>query len=301
MRWTLGKKQEHDHWAEVATRELDALILSVQQIHDENARSGAKSKIWISEKYFGKRVDTLAREIEAAVALRSQPEPVLMRTLHSMRNGVSRLGAMFGKERHSGSEWNMALGVILRNARSAHAITSRIAASEMAPQGAGRDVTDEHIAGLRKTAAKYPDLYSRDIYESLGELQVCLANHCYIAVMCLCGKVLEDALKLRLSRLDARSCDAQMRKRLEQCDYLALGGLVTLLDDLKDQAGRLPEGLRNDVNKITLYRNSYAHSNKPGEPPIPSENDARSVIHSLLDVLDRSYAMCGAVAASQNT
>ena len=77
----------------------------------------------------------------------------------------------------------------------------------------------------------------------------------------------------------------------KEVDDLGLGELISLSKAAgQDHVGRLPEGLANDADKIKKFRNSYAHAKEKGGAPIPSENDTRSVIHSLAEVLGRTYS-----------
>jgi hypothetical protein len=153
-----------------------------------------------------------------------------------------------------------------------------------------------------RAATMHGNAYNDDIKESLNELRRCLASECFIACMCLCGRMIEAALKMRFIHIPESQrtgiYGAFRKKNSEigdkELDQLGLGVLIALSKQIGPKTiGWLPEGLANDADKINRFRNSYVHARQKGETPIPSEHDTRSVIHTLADVLSRTYALLG--------
>lgn len=110
-----------------------------------------------------------------------------------------------------------------------------------------------------------------DMVASVREAARCYASGCHIAVMALCGKLLEICLKMFLLRSNVKVEDNWM--------------LGTLIGRAKE-AGYVDPALTNVANVINLSRIPAVHAKE--DVPIPTAAQARMVIEATVDTLQRT-------------
>ncbi len=126
---------------------------------------------------------------------------------------------------------------------------------------------------VRAAAAGTP--FSEDLQRSLDELAETLRARCYIAVMCLAGKVLEMCLKLILERSGVRFEDKD--------------GIGTLVGKLRSEkaAVYVDPGLGQVADIVRQARNPAIHASS--DIPVPSREQALMVLQATLDILRRTF------------
>jgi hypothetical protein len=148
---------------------------------------------------------------------------------------------------------------------------------------------------LELTDLKNP--YNLDICKTLWELASCFENKCFIAVMCLCGRIMEAALKLRVESMPeadrnpvlAEYLDSQKPPLAKTFDRLSLQQLVELSKKFsRCQIGWLTPGLEEGAKLVQLYRNMNAHARNNGKIAFPNDNNATTVISVILDLLGQT-------------
>jgi hypothetical protein len=115
--------------------------------------------------------------------------------------------------------------------------------------------------------------YREDFVQTLGELEACLGSESYVAVLCLAGKCLELALKLRFHE-----------RGIVVDEGLGLGRLIAKLREVPDEY--VDPGLGNVANVINQSRIPAVHAKQA--VPIPSREQAMMVVNAVLDFLKRT-------------
>lgn len=120
------------------------------------------------------------------------------------------------------------------------------------------------------------EVYRDDFLKTLDEIRICFDEGCFIAVIVLCGKILEVCLKEALIRHNV------------QYDPNAMVG--TLIRTIRDQVPGeyMDPTIMNVVNIINTSRNTAVHANE--KIPIPSRDQAIMVIFATRDVVRRNLS-----------
>lgn len=125
----------------------------------------------------------------------------------------------------------------------------------------------------RHFASSHVDWAFKDnLTTSLHETDRCLAEGCYIAVLALCGKLLE--ITLRVVLLNAGH---------PAPDDAGLGNLLRRAAEAPHV--HLDSALKNVANIIKLSRIPAVHAKD--RVPVPSEGQALMVVRAVLDALQR--------------
>ncbi len=122
--------------------------------------------------------------------------------------------------------------------------------------------------------AAIDDQYRDALEMSLRELRTCLVEQLHVAALCLCGKILEIALKQRLSDLGATGYER-----------LSLFDLIQELYDKRSDRGFVTFELKEIAEIIRKSRNPAVHHIE--KVPVPSRENARTAINATLDVVNR--------------
>jgi len=120
-----------------------------------------------------------------------------------------------------------------------------------------------------------PSNYRADLLASLAELDICLQQNAFIAVMCLSGKILEICLKHILSNAN-----------IIYDPNLMIGKLIAKIRESNIQEVYFDPGLGNIANIINQSRIPAVHLKD--NIPVPSKNQAKMVVHAVLDLLNRT-------------
>ena len=140
------------------------------------------------------------------------------------------------------------------------------------PQGE----VSEAVDSLRKECAnaRVDEAYRVNFLKTLDEIRICFDAECYIAVMALCGTILEVSLKEILKRHDITHEQNWMIGRI-----------------IKEVRQSVPEeyidpALLNVANIINDIRIKVTHPQE--NIPVPSRDQAIMVIYAMRDVVRRN-------------
>ena len=142
------------------------------------------------------------------------------------------------------------------------------------PQGGVSGAVDS----LRQECAnaKINQAYRDNFLKTLDEISICIDAECYIAVMALCGTILEACLK-----------EILLRHEVFYSDNWMIGKLIREISD------KLPESyidpaLVNIANIINKSRINVSHIQE--NIPVPSRDQAIMVIYALCDIVRRNLS-----------
>jgi len=145
---------------------------------------------------------------------------------------------------------------------------------------------DPLVQELRETSQRLATRASEDalvrdqLLPCLAEIATCMASRCYAATLSLSGKALELVVKRQLLALGDKFDDNMM--------------LGPLLGRIRDAAANRPDisaamldpSLGHIANLINQHRIAAVHAKRTVAPP--TDDQARVVLHALLDVLRRA-------------
>jgi hypothetical protein len=141
--------------------------------------------------------------------------------------------------------------------------------------GGPQSEVSEAVEDLRQQCerAQINVMYRDDFLATLREIGVCFDQHCFIATVSLCGKILEICLKETLSRHDI------------QVDPNATAGALirTVRERITNEY--IDPALPNIFNIVNVSRNTAIHANEL--IPIPSRDQTVMVIFATRDLVLR--------------
>ena len=140
------------------------------------------------------------------------------------------------------------------------------------PQGE----VSEAVVSLRQecTNARLDEAYRENFLKTLDEIRICFDAECYIAVMALCGTILEACLKEILLRYEVHFSDNWM-----------IGRLIREINERIKEI-YIDPALLNVSNIINQSRIHVSHIHE--NIPVPSRDQAIMVIYAVRDVVRRS-------------
>jgi hypothetical protein len=123
-------------------------------------------------------------------------------------------------------------------------------------------------------AAGLNEIYAADFLKTLDEIRICFDEQCFIAVIGLCGKLLEVCLK-----------ESLLRHGVSPDPNAMVGSLIKLIRE-RLPATYLDPSLSSIVNIINTSRITAVHAKE--RIPVPSRDQAVMVIFALRDVVRRT-------------
>lgn len=189
---------------------------------------------------------------------------------------LSFLGILSGATPLFGAEGGMWIGYALTDYGRELALSEDDLRRAVAPvTGGPRTEVSESVAALQRECgvSAINEVYREDFLRTLEEIRICFDEDCFIAVIALCGKVLEVCLKELLLRHGTKS------------DPNAMVG--TLIKTIRERIPLeyLDGSLLNIVNIINTSRITAVHSKE--RIPVPSRDQAIMVIFATRDVVRR--------------
>lgn len=127
-------------------------------------------------------------------------------------------------------------------------------------------------------ASNLDENYRADLVGTLNEIAICFDHNCYIAVISLCGKVLEVCLTQVLWKNHVNPSDYQMIGRL-------MGAVNEHVPDFNTY-----DAFNNIGRIISRSRNAAIHFNQ--KIPVPSRDQAIMVIFATRDLVNRYIEFC---------
>ncbi|NCD34467.1 MAG: hypothetical protein EOL87_13770 [Spartobacteria bacterium] len=223
--------------------------------------------------YYQRRIDGIIEVLREAVGFTSDDAKAMLSNVETCHKSLIEAGTTEEEESH--------IALIAKFKKELNAFRDFIKKSEKSPMVNNQlqcsMQSDCHELNELVKASGIDQEYKADFLSGIRECHVCFANECWIALICLCGRMLELALRIRV--MNAGLWD-------KQYDEYPISGLLKVLSDKKSDADYLPPDLKNIANVIKEYRNSYAH--KKGEKPIPSESQAKTVFYAVKNMMERT-------------
>ncbi len=121
-----------------------------------------------------------------------------------------------------------------------------------------------------------------DLVQSLREIAECLRSDCLIAVLCLCGKVVEIALLGLMARHGISAGDTAGLGRMLWCLRK-----IDKHNEQTDDKVHIDAGLQAVGQVINASRIPAVHAKR--EVPIPSQDQANMVVFATLDLVERAW------------
>ena len=142
--------------------------------------------------------------------------------------------------------------------------------------GDARSEVSEAVSNLQAECGgvQLNKVYRDDFLQTLHEVRICFDDECYIAVIALCGKILEVCLKETL-----------LRHSITPDPNAMVGSLIKSIRD------RLPDlyldpALLNIVNIVNASRITAVHAKE--SIPVPSRDQAVMVVFATRDLVRRT-------------
>jgi len=142
--------------------------------------------------------------------------------------------------------------------------------------GGPRSEVSEAVAEMQQECieASINENYRDDFLKSMDEIRVCFDEHCYIAAIALCGKIIEVCLK-----------EILLRQKVKVDPNAMIGTLIKSIRE-RVPSEYIDPTLINIVSIVNTSRITAVHAKE--RIPVPSRDQAIMVIFATRDVVRRN-------------